>query len=124
MSFSTDATYRKEFKNTLYMMNIIKMLNYNIQQLNKYDEFDNYMNNLELHAWTSFVDVMKNLIILSIYNATDTSSDPVIRNLSVFFETLINYFFVNIDFVYTAILILIIFYLICNIFFYFIFFSL
>ena len=38
------------------------MIHHNIRKLIKDNEFVNSMNDLELHAWTSFVDVMKNFL--------------------------------------------------------------
>ena len=39
-----------------------KWLRYNIRKLIKDDEFVNSVNTLELRAWTSFVDVVKNFL--------------------------------------------------------------
>ena len=44
------------------MMNIMKMVSHNIRKLIKEDEFVNSMKDLELCAWTSFIDVLKNFL--------------------------------------------------------------
>ena len=44
------------------MMNIMKMFHQNIRKLIKDDEFVNSMNDLELRALTSFVDVVNDIL--------------------------------------------------------------
>ena len=44
------------------MMNIMKMVSPEHQETHQDDEFVNSMNDLELHTWSSFVDIMKNFL--------------------------------------------------------------